>query len=90
MSKEEWNQHVALLLEHVNEYYRYDSGLNYKQKEKYVKQRIEAIRKIKYDLNWPPFAEIALNVTNSSWGFDECYDSMDGGMERTINKIKKV
>lgn len=87
MSKEEWNQHVALLKVHVNEFNQYDSGYNLKQKDKYCKQRIEAIRKIKKDLSWPPFAEIALKVTNTSWGFDECYDNMDWGLEQTINEI---
>ena len=87
MSKEEWNQHVQLLELHVNEYNQYDAGLNNKQKEKLSLQRFEAIRNIKKDLTWPPFAQIAQEVSYSSWGFDECYDSMDGNMERTIREI---
>lgn len=87
MNKEEWNQHVQLLQLHVNEFNEYEAGLNYKQKEKLSLQRFNAIRNIKRDLTWPPFAQIAQEVSNSSWGFDECYDSMDGNMERTIREI---
>jgi len=87
MSKEEWNQHVQLLQLHVNEFNQYDAGYNYKQKEKLSLQRLNAIKKIKMDLTWTPFVQIAQEVSNSSWGFDECYDSMDGNMERTIREI---
>ena len=87
MSKEEWNQHVQLLQLHVNEFNQYDAGYNNKQKEKFSLQRLNAIRNIKIDLTWPPFAQIAQEISNSSWGFDECYDSMDGNMERTIREI---
>lgn len=87
MTKEEWTMHVNLLKEHLREFYQYDGGYSLKQKEKFSKQRAKAIRKIKDDLNWPPFANIALDKTKSSWGFDECHDSMDWGMEQTIQEI---
>lgn len=87
MSKEEWNQHVQLLQLHVNEFNQYDASYTYKQKERFKTQRLNAISKIKMDLTWPPFAQIAQEVSYSSWGFDECYDSMDGNMEKTIREI---
>lgn len=68
MSKEEWNQHVQLLQLHVNEFNQYDAGYNYKQKEKLSLQRLNAIKKIKMDLTWTPFVQIAQEVSNSSWG----------------------
>lgn len=87
MKEDEWTQRVKLLQMDLNEYYQYDSGYTPKQKEKFSRQRCNAISKIKTDLSWPPFAEIAKEVTNSSWGFDECYDNIDGGMEQTISMI---
>ena len=89
MTKEDWNQHVQLLQLHVNEYNQYDAGYTYKQKEKFSNQRLNAVKKIKMDLEWPPFAQIAQKVSNSPWGFAECFDSMDGDMERTIREIMK-
>lgn len=86
-TKEEWNQHVQLLQLHVKEFNQYDAGYNYKQKERFSNQRLNAIKKIKMDLEWSPFAQIAQKVSNSSWGFAECYDNMDGDMERTIREI---
>lgn len=86
-TKEEWNQHVRLLQLHVNEFYKYDTGYTYKQKERFGNQRLNAIKHIKMDLAWPPFAQIAQEVSSSSWGFAECYDNLDGDMERTIREI---
>lgn len=87
MTKEEWDQHVKQLLYYESEFNRYDAGYTSKQKERFTSQRLNAISNIKRELAWPPFAEIAREVTHSSWDFDECYDSMDNGMEQTIREI---
>lgn len=68
MTKEEWIQQVQRLQLDVCEYNQYDAGYSYKQKERFSKQRANAISKIKMDLKWPPFAKIVEEVTNSSWG----------------------
>ena len=83
-----WQQHLAQLNNDVIEYNRYDAGYTYKQKQIYSRQRERLISSIKRDiLEFPPFAAIAHEVCNSSFCFDECYDSMDGDMECTIRDI---
>jgi len=84
MTKEEWIQQVQRLQSDENEYHQYDAGYTSKQKEEFSRQRPQAISKIKIDLSWSPFAKIAQEVPHSSWDFDECFDIMDGDMERTI------
>lgn len=91
MTKDEritWELHRAQLKRDVDEYNHYDAGYTYKQKQKFSKQRESLIRSIKQDITgFSPFAEIARNNCNSPFCFDECYDSMDGDMERTIREI---
>jgi len=88
MTKEtqaEWQKHFDILRRHVDNYYRYDSGYTYQQKQKFWKEREQAIGQIKRDLlDWPPFAEIAYQVTQSNFCFDKCYDTMDREMVQTI------
>lgn len=87
----QWQQHVSDLQQHVREYYQYDTGYTYQQKQRFNKQRARAIDHIKHDLlDWPPFAEIAYQVNQSPFCFEECFDSMDWGMEQTIKKIQEL
>lgn len=83
-----WKQHLSKLIRDVAEYNKYDSGYSYAQKQKFSEQRARLTSNIKHDiLDYPPFEEIAHKVCNSHFCFDECYDCMDGDMERTIKEI---
>ncbi len=84
-----WKQNLERLNLDVQSYNQYDAGLSYKQKEKHRGQRQKYISYIKHDiLDFPPFAEIAYKICGSHFCFDECNDSMDGDMERTIREIQ--
>ena len=83
-----WEQHLIKLRKDVDDFNSIDSGYSYSQKQELSGQRARLINYIKQDiLEYQPFAEIAHKVCNSPFCFDECYDSMDGNMERTIKEI---
>lgn len=88
---EEWNRHKAMLLDHVREFARYDGGYTLRQKEKFSKQRIDAIRKIKNEvLGYEPFREIVKNVAGGTlFAFDEDYDDMGWDIRRVIRIIEE-
>lgn len=89
---EEWNRHKALLLDHVNEFNHYYGGYTPKQREKFSKQRVDAIRNIKKDLlSYEPFREIVKEVAGgTSFVFDEDYDDMGWDMSQVIRRIKEI